>query len=256
VYLISLYFYKNRRIHTIIYGYRCMLAAVFPTRVLPNDSRLAYSNYLHLHVDGTRAVFDRCYDFNPDWPCGFLPAWKAAAFGWSALNLTGPFAEQQTPGATVGFVTDARTITAHLEYTAGGCAPGCPTAIGPAVCYQPLSRADSLPTDTCQSNCEPLLYVDGVRAALPVFPLPSNGRYDGLVARPLISEPEGGNSPASSRLVEIVMPWGGAVVFRGLELYRGEGAQAPRLAAPEAQQRFLYIAYGDSITHGYCAETP
>lgn len=224
--------------------------------VSPNDTRLAYSNYLHVHVDKSRAVFDRCYDSHPEWPCGFLPAWKAAAVGWSTLNLTGPYAEQQTPGATVGFVTDARAITAHLEYTAGGCAPGCPTASGLGACYDPLRRGDSEPTDTCRANCEPLLYVDGVRAALPAFPSPPSGRYDGLVARSLIDEPGGGETPSRSRLVELVMPWGAPVVFRGLELYGRGGADAPRLAAPKAKQRFLYVAYGDSITHGFCAETP
>jgi hypothetical protein len=226
-----------------------------PTRVAPNDTRLAYSNYLHVHIDGFRAVFDRCFDSNPEWPCGFLPAWKAAVMGWSALDLSGPYAEQQTPGATVGFMTDARSITAHLEYTAGGCAPGCPTATGPGVCYQPLSRADSEPTDTCRANCEPLLYVDGVRAVLPAPPSSPSGRYDGRVARLLIDEPGGGEMRAP-RLVELVMPWGGPVVFRGLELHRGVGADAPRLTAPDAKQRFLYVAYGDSITHGFCAETP
>lgn len=225
-----------------------------PTHVLPNDARLVYSNYLHLHVDGSRAVFDRCYDSNPEWPCGFLPAWKAAAVGWSALNLTGPYAEQQTPGATIGFVTDARAVIAHLEYTAGGCAPGCPTATGPSACYDPLRRGDGEPTDTCRANCEPLVYVDGVRVALPVFPSPPSGRYDGMVSRPLIDEPGEAVLP---RLVELVMPWGGPVVFRGLELHgRGGGAGAPRLAAPSATPLFLYVAYGDSITHGFCAETP
>ena len=218
------------------------------THLSPSDERLSYSNYLHLHRDADRAVFDRCFDDFPSWPCGWLPLWR----GWAGLNLTGPYAEQQNPGATIAVRTDATQATMTIEYTAGGCSVGCPTSSGTAFCYIPSERGDSQPGDACDANCLPLLYVDGVRTRLPPASAALQRRgqlLNGHVSLELLAP----GQTRALRTLELVMPWGGPVVFRGIEL-RGEAPLTVR--APPPKEPFTYVAYGDSITHGFCAETP
>ncbi len=156
-------------------------------RVAPDDPRLYYTNYLRLHKDSSRAVFDRCFD--SQWPCGWTPEWKYAAFGWQFTNLTGPWAEQQTPGATVAVYTNAQAARLTLDYP-GLCQPSCPTSGDPGQCYIASGRGDALPSDVCRSNCVPLLYVDGVRRTLPPHRAAQTGDYRGVMTLDLFPPSE------------------------------------------------------------------
>ena len=59
---------------------------------------------------------------------------------------------------------------------------------------------------------------------------------------------------AAERKAEVVMP--GAVVEPVRPELRGPGWGAPRLLPPPPARSFVYAAYGDSITHGWCGATP
>jgi lysophospholipase L1-like esterase len=222
----------------------------------PNDTRLLYSDYLHLHKDSRRAVFDRCFD--PQWPCRWLPETEYARNGWQRTNLSGPFAEMQTPGATVSFETDATAVTAHLEYS-GDCRPGCPSTQWAGQeedarrCYDPLRKGNAQPSDVCEASCVPILFVDGVRRQLPPTEVGAPRLYIGAVAFDLAVDEA---APMGMRRFELSMPWGAATHLAGLRLARPPTSDGITVQRPPPRGRFTYIAYGDSITHGYCAETP
>ncbi|EOD12381.1 hypothetical protein EMIHUDRAFT_213608 [Emiliania huxleyi CCMP1516] len=63
-------------------------------------------------------------------------------------------------------------------------------------------------------------------------------------------------APMGMRRFELSMPWGAATHLAGLRLARPPTSDGITVQRPPPRGRFTYIAYGDSITHGYCAETP
>ena len=103
--------------------------------------------------------------------------------------------------------------------------------------------------DTCRNRCDVMLRVDG--AAQPAATRHADGEYAGeerVVWRAVPAR-------AAEREYEVVMPWGAVVELVRLEL-RGSGWGAPRLLPPPPARSFVYAAYGDSITHGWCGATP
>ena len=205
--------------------------------ILPDDKALHYDNYLHAHISKERAVFDRCYD--PLWPCGFD----------DERGVFGPVVEEQNPGTLVELMTNAARVRVTLEYMQP-CDTHCATteewtgtdATVGGECYVPACEGCS-----CPMTCQPTLYVDGQRRTLP---LTSNKtRYQGVLTLDLLADP----SNQLERHVELVMPWGGVVQIRSLELH-DSGQLTLRRAPP--RRPFTYVAYGDSITQGFCGSTP
>ena len=210
--------------------------------ILPDDTALHYDNYLHAHISKERAVFDRCYD--PEWPCGFDDE-NGVAFG--------PWVEEQNPGTLVELRTNAARVRVTLEYMQPcdiHCADsqkwtGTNTTIGPG-CYVPSCAGCS-----CAMTCQPTLYVDGRRRELPKTSVKS--RYQGMLTLDLLTATSVGPSNQPERYVELVLPWGGVVQIRSLQLH-DEGQLSLRRAPP--RRPFTYMAYGDSITQGFCGDTP
>ena len=206
--------------------------------LLPDDTALHYDNYLHAHISRDRAVFDRCYD--PKWPCGVDDAHRAF----------GPWVEQQNPGTLVELRTNAARARVTLEYTQPcdiHCATneewdGTNTTLGGTNCYVPACTGC-----WCAMTCRPTLYVDGERRALPITSVKS--RYQGVLTLDLLTDTS--NQP--ERHVELVMPWGGVVQIRSVQLH-DDGQLSFRRAPP--RRPFTYVAYGDSITQGFCGNTP
>ena len=210
--------------------------------ILPDDTALHYDNYLHAHISKERAVFDRCYD--PEWPCGFDDE-NGVSFG--------PWVEEQNPGTLVELRTNAARARVTLEYMQpcdthcadSGAWSGTNTTIGPS-CYVPSCAGCS-----CAMTCQPTLYVDGQRRDLPKTSVKS--RYQGMMTLDLLTATSVGPSNQPERHVELVLPWGGVVQIRRLQLH-DEGQLSLRRAPP--RRPFTYVAFGDSITQGFCGDTP
>ena len=210
--------------------------------ILPNDPALHYDNYLHAHISEERAVFDRCYD--PYWPCG-VDDESGVAFG--------PWVEEQNPGTLVELRTNAARVRVTLEYIQPcdiHCASqsewkGTNTTVG-SDCYIPACTGCS-----CAMTCQPTLYVDGRRRDLPATSVRS--RYQGVLTLDLLTSTSVGPSHQPERHVELVLPWGGVVQIRNLQLH-DEGQLSLRRAPP--RRAFTYVAFGDSITQGFCGDTP
>ena len=62
-----------------------------------------------------------------------------------------------------------------------------------------------------------------------------------------------GASLEAERHLEIVLPWTGIVEIKGLELY--DDGKLTFHPAP-LRRPFTYLAYGDSITQGFCGDLP
>ena len=224
----------------------------------PNDKVLHYDNYLHAHISKDHAVFDRCFD--PEWYCGLRRDANEAPRGSLVI---GPWPSLQNPGTLVELRTNAARVRATLEYKAT-CDVGCPSNSGPppagttAGCAGSQCRIAGSPcyipgpveAPTCQMSCEPTVYVDGVRQALPAAGL--RKRYDGVVTFDLLTTTTGASTSAE-RHVELVMPWGGVVQINSLELY--DDGQLTYSPAPP-RRPFTYLAYGDSTTQGFCGDLP
>lgn len=197
-------------------------------RLAPDDALLRYENYMEASVDEERAIFYRCWD--PEWPCGI------DANG----EYYGPNVELQAPGVTIGVVTNSPLVRVTLDYVVA-CQTDCPTTEGPGYCYVPG------PPDYCAATCKPVVWVDGKRHSLPASSI--RDRYEGITTLELLVERE---SPGE-RHVELELPWTGQVHFRSLEL-QDTGGLSVRRARPRSS--FTYVAYGDSITQGFCGDTP
>ena len=237
------------------------------------DGELSFSNVARVHrnVSGL-AVFDRCF-----------PAEACRALGPGMSGML------QTPGASVSVLTNAVGVRAVLLYA--DCRTGC-AGVHP-VCYTPrrqcfdrhMSSCTARRSEAfcvahkrtkcggiCRNHCQPTLYVDGVRQELPA---PSvRDRYDGLLTLELLAsnqqQPAADRQSTSNeqpigrraierraieRRVDLVMPPGGAVRFASLQLLAEPGT-GPLTVRRAPAPRFTYVAYGDSITAGSCADTP
>ena len=221
--------------------------------IAPTDKVLSFANVLHVHRNHSgRALFDRC--FPGEERCGSGRCCDPRML--------------RSPGATVSLLTNAVGVRAVLEYD--DCRTSCAGKY-PA-CYVPLRQcSDGGPTGshrgcssrrseayciehkkakcggTCKNHCEPKLYVNGARLPLPAES--SRDRYDGLVTLDLLAV-----SGLRERRIDMVMPWGGEVRFASLQLRTDSPEELSLRRAPTP--RFTYVAYGDSITGGSCADTP
>ena len=191
--------------------------------ITPDDPLLQFAGYVNLRRTRERASMDRYF----------------------ANDLRGAFSDgpAQSPGTRVWWRTDAEEVAIVLRYT-GGLPPGrcserC-AVTNAGECYA---------ADTCRNRCDVTLRVDG--AAQPAATRHADGEYAGeerVVWRAVPAR-------AAEREYEVVMPWGAVVELVRLEL-RGSGWGAPRLLPPPPARSFVYAAYGDSITHGWCGATP
>lgn len=235
---------------------RTALARHMPWHAIaPTDKVLSFANVLHVHRNHSgRALFDRCFP------------------GENKRCSSGRCCDPRmlrSPGATVSLLTNAVGVRAVLEYD--DCRTSCAGKY-PA-CYVPLRQcSDGGPNKgshqgcssrrseayciahkkakcggVCKNHCEPKLYVNGARLPLPA--VSTRDRYDGLVTLDLLAV-----SGLRERRIDMVMPWGGEVRFASLQLRTDSPEELSLRRAPTP--RFTYVAYGDSITGGSCAETP
>lgn len=147
----------------------------------------------------------------------------------------------------MSLVTDATIVHATLTYVAT-CRPAC-AGTPPDHCYRPTPDCgDShFQCGVCNNHCAPKLYVDGRLVALPSA---QTEFAQGTHHVKLIDFT--GMQTATQRQLEVVMPWGGEVQLRGFSLC----CNSPSLQRPPASPQFRFVAYGDSITQGFCANTP
>ncbi|KAL1503992.1 hypothetical protein AB1Y20_010407 [Prymnesium parvum] len=188
------------------------------------DARLLYENVYHQAREAHGVSFDRCYD---------------EEYGCAAGAL------RQHPGATISLVTDAAHASLTLSYLAA-CSEACPGS-PPDGCYHPkwkcFGEHDGM-CGSCTAHCAVKLYVGGERV---LFPAETRDYEEGEVELRLFDDAA---RPPAARRVDIVMPWNAEVAFVRLRLREVRHVSAP---PPRA---FRYVAYGDSITHGFCADTP
>ncbi|KAL1512050.1 hypothetical protein AB1Y20_005324 [Prymnesium parvum] len=216
----------------------CALLAL-TLEVLPDDLLVQYSGYVRLFVDSQRARFDRKY--------GSLP-----------MDRYGN-AEMHSSGARVTWRTDAQRVTAYVEYRTevnqGTCDESCAVDVDKRSCYMGGAAVACEAAEGCQgqcfSQCQVGLLVDGVRVAGACQLRGPAGAdaavYAGKQQFTLLEQ-----RATAMHEFSLVMPWGGAVDFLGLILESDPPHAAPRLFPMVQQPRLRYVAYGDSITHGWC----
>lgn len=209
--------------------------------VLPSDARLGWSSVVHAALlNSTTARFDR------DYGAAYLERrWFGPAVG-------------QTGGLRVRWRTTAPAVTAHVHYRMV-CDVHCAVdacdrcSVDTGSCY--AARAG------CGSSCAMTLLLDGaVVAGAADGSARAAGRYDGPVDLTFPPAPPGAHDFA------LVWPWGASIDFRGLTLSGGgpggagleavgalSTTDAAAAGTTEPPWRGLrYVAYGDSITHGFC----
>lgn len=136
------------------------------------------------------------------------------------LDTPGRGYRWDNPGARIAFRTDARRVVARLRYSELHTSPSARAPVG-------LFRIDgsTRPGWTFTSRATATVRPpEELEVSLPV--------------------------PAAAGFhdYELVMPYGDSVDFLGLSIDRGA-----RLEAPPHRRRPRYVAYGDSITHGFTA---
>jgi lysophospholipase L1-like esterase len=213
-------------------------------RIPPNHASLLYDQHVDLHLTHERATFSRCFD--PKYGCD-LPEYLNFGREW-----------RFSPGARVTMLTDALRVSVILEF-ANACEETC-AGTPPDHCYRPSSRChddNQIMCGACKNHCEPKLYVDGLFQ--PLRPTLPDGNVVGTRTFQLVDAPSAGATGGDEsqpqhreRRLELVMPWGGEVHLLGFEVCCDE----PSLRRPNASSAFRFLAYGDSITQGYCAGTP
>lgn len=178
-------------------------APVVPGWVAPDDSRIAYSDYVRKSL--VAAPFDA--------------AALLARFD-RLLTITGKGYEWDNPGTRVRFRTDATNVQASLYY-------------------------NELHVSTSARNSRGLYRVDGQANALWAFQTVSTAtvRTQELITVSMAVPPGGGYHD-----YELVLPYGDSVDFQGVQV--DPDAQ---FEAPAARPATRYLAYGDSITHGFTA---
>ncbi len=136
------------------------------------------------------------------------------------LPIAGKGYEWDNPGARVRFRTDATNVLASLYY-------------------------NELHVSTSARNSRGLYRVDGQTHALWAFQTVSTAtvRTQELITVSMAVPPGGGYHD-----YELVLPYGDSVDFQGVRV--NPDAQ---FEAPAARPATRYLAYGDSITHGFTA---
>ncbi|HNX34198.1 MAG TPA: GDSL-type esterase/lipase family protein [Kiritimatiellia bacterium] len=178
-------------------------APVVPGWVAPDDTRIAYSDYVRKSL--VAAPFDA--------------AVTLARFD-RLLPITGKGYEWDNPGARVRFRTDATNVLASLYY-------------------------NELHVSASARNSRGLYRVDGQTNALWAFQTVSTTtvRTQELITVSMAVPPGGGYHD-----YELVLPYGDSVDFHGLQVNPDA-----LFEAPSDRSATRYLAYGDSITHGFTA---
>jgi len=193
--------------------------------VFPDDPRLVYSGYVDVVINSEAASFSRQY-------------------GDGSLDGFGP-AARQAGGARVTFLTTATQIAVYFRYTAP-CDESCSLNLDGRSCYR-HKGCDGC-HGRCRNECSLSLLLDGESLQVPalqqsVVDAPGDRLRVDLPRAPMQDAP---------REYTLVMPWGAAVQFLGLELADDRATPPPLLLPAAAGRRVRYVAYGDSITHGFC----
>lgn len=136
------------------------------------------------------------------------------------LDVPGRGYRWDNPGARVRFRTDARAISVRLRYSEKHVSP---SARAPGGVFLIDGRGDPAWTFTSRSR-DTLRPVEELALELPV------------------------PSAAGFHDYAIVLPYGDSVDFRGLAVSAGAA-----FATPAPRPAVRYVAYGDSITHGFTA---
>lgn len=135
------------------------------------------------------------------------------------LDVPGRGYRWDNPGARVRFRTDARAIAVRLRYSDKHTSPSARAPVG---IFLIDGRSDPAWTFSSRTR-ETLRAVEDISLELPV---PAAGFHD----------------------YTVVLPYGDSVDFLGLNV--NEGAA---FAPPADRPALRYVAYGDSVTHGFTA---
>ena len=191
------------------------------TRVPPDDALLSYGGYVSIDVNEQHARMTR--DFGGD----------------GGLSWFG-FAAEQSAGGRVRWRTDAARVEARVLYRRA-CNERCAIDLDHKSCYQ---------NGRCHAECEAVLLVDGQRVDAACHA--SGGQYSGEQLCRTTSE------TSQVRDYELIFPWAAAIDFLGLNLLSSTVGTAELVAAEPwlSSSRLRYVAYGDSITHGWCGRGP
>lgn len=146
-------------------------------------------------------------------------AQKAALFD-RLLDMPGKGYRWDSPGSRVRFRTNATAVSATFAST-------------------------GLHISTSARNGEMLCYIDGRRAA--VFGAPAATSADGVRSAAVRTElPRPDHSGWHD--YELILPYGDSVAFEGLHV-----DAAARFETVTPRPAVRYVAYGDSVTHGFSA---
>lgn len=211
-----------------------MVFGLSPVRIPPNDPALGWTGVVHVqHFNGTVARFDRNYGSPPLAKSSFGPA------------------VDETGGLRVRWRTVAASVTAHVRYSMV-----CDVRCAVDACDHCSADTGSCYSsqDGCGSECDMTLLIDGVAVARRA-PAAAN-RWDGAVELLFPSAPSPGAHDYS-----LVWPWGAQIEFMGLSVTApleppGAPSTVDAAAAGTAEppwRALRYVAYGDSITHGFCS---
>lgn len=207
---------------------RHKLGAQHQITLSPGDGRLQYTGFVKIELEATRAHFSRQY-------------------GTYTLGAYGP-ANIENGGTRISWRAAAERMTVRLEYTQE-CRANCAINLDGESCYSSGSRA--LAGAACGNQCDANLFVDGREVSAPSL-VHHDGRYQGLLEFELPRM----NPPTEERDYMLILPWGAAIDFRGLTLT--SASSEPKLSMPQvgSPAPLRYVAYGDSITHGFCSAGP
>ena len=136
------------------------------------------------------------------------------------LDVPGRGYRWDNPGARVRFRTDARAITVHLHYSDKHTSPSARAPVG---IFLIDGRSDPAWTFTTRTTTT-LRPVEDHALELPV---PAAGGFHDYA---------------------LVLPYGDSVDFRGLTV-----DDTAKFAEPAERPALRYVAYGDSVTHGFTA---
>ena len=136
------------------------------------------------------------------------------------LDVPGRGYRWDNPGARVRFRTDARTLTVHLRYSDKHISPSARAPLG---IFLIDGRSDPAWTFTSRTTTT-LRPIEDLALKLPV---PAAGGFHDYA---------------------LVLPYGDSVDFRGLTV-----DDTATFAAPAERPVLRYVAYGDSVTHGFTA---
>ena len=212
------------------------LGETFTREITPDDELVSYSGYVRLFLDPERARFDRRFGSKVE-----------------SLDSMG-FSSVMGSGARMSWRTAAERVTLYLDYRDMGnmkCNENCVIDESKSACYKGgPKRRDGQTTqcvdcEICYNQCQVGILRDGV--PIPGAGVLVDGDYDGQIELKLMDQ-----SAPEEHEYTAVMPWGAKVDFMGLIL--SSDVSQPTLLAPPAR-KLRYIAYGDSITQGWCGRS-